>query len=129
MHPEAQAYFANATRWPRELTALRRLLVDAGLTEDNKWRQPCYTVDGRNVAILGQLKRGCTLTCFRGAELPDPAGLLRAAGPNSRGGGAHETAGFPGGCHAATDRMRHGPLCEPGTRVRAPLRTLPVTST
>ncbi|MEB3197905.1 MAG: YdeI/OmpD-associated family protein [Candidatus Sericytochromatia bacterium] len=71
-------------RWTDCLAALRQLLLEAGLQETVKWGSPCYTLDGKNVAMLGALKDRCTLQFFKGAALRDPAGLLTSPGPNSR---------------------------------------------
>ena len=70
--------------WTAELDALRAIALDCGLSETVKWRQPCFTADGRNIVILGIRKDHCVLSFFRGALLSDPAGLLQDAGPNTR---------------------------------------------
>ncbi len=84
MNTQAEDYFLRADKWPRELAELRRILLAGGLTETLKWRSPCYTYGGKNIAILGQLTAACTLGFFQGALLPDPAGLLVRPGENSR---------------------------------------------
>jgi uncharacterized protein YdeI (YjbR/CyaY-like superfamily) len=71
-------------RWREPLEALRALALDAGLAETLKWGCPCYTVDGRNVAMIAAFEGDCVISFFRGAALPDPAGVLVPAGPNSR---------------------------------------------
>lgn len=63
---------------------LRRILGEVGLDEVEKWRQPCFVHQGRNVAIVGRRKNGVTIGYFRGALLEDPDGVLVAPGPNSR---------------------------------------------
>jgi uncharacterized protein YdeI (YjbR/CyaY-like superfamily) len=70
-------------RWTAPLVALRALAREAGLTEEMKWGHPTYTVDGRNVVILGAFKDRCTVSFVEGAGLPDPGGLLERPGPNS----------------------------------------------
>ena len=50
--PRIEAFFAEAGRWRAELAALRAILLDSGLVEEWKWRSPCYTLDGANVALL-----------------------------------------------------------------------------
>lgn len=72
--------------WTAPLEALRAILLASGLAETMKWGSPCYTADGKNVALLASLKTSCTLSFFRGAELVDAAGLLQLAGPNSKVG-------------------------------------------
>ena len=71
-------------RFPEGLAALRALLLDADLTETIKWGAPCYTHDGRNVAMLVTLMDSFGLSFFGGAALDDADGLLELPGPNSR---------------------------------------------
>ena len=84
MNPKVDEFLTSATRWRAELEALRSILLDCGLREDFKWRQPCYTSDGGNIAIIGELKDCCTLSFFKGALLNDPHGMLAKPGENSR---------------------------------------------
>ncbi len=83
-NPKVDAYFETATQWPAELQRLRSILQDTPLTEDFKWRQPCYTHDGGNILILGEFKDGCRVTFFKGALVEDPDGLLELLGQDSR---------------------------------------------
>lgn len=69
--------------WTAALVALRALVQAEGLSEEVKWGHPCYTVDGRNVLMLGALRDRCTLSFLEGAALPDDDGLLERPGPNS----------------------------------------------
>lgn len=71
-------------RWTAPLEVLRALLLRAGLEEAIKWGQPCYTLGGKNVALLASFKESVALSFFRGAALSDPEGLTEAAGPNAR---------------------------------------------
>ena len=84
MSAPAEAWFAEPRPFQTVLNAVRRVLLDLQLQETLKWRQPCYMVDGRNVAILGVRKEGCVLNLFQGAALEDPEGQLLSAGPNTR---------------------------------------------
>ncbi len=79
-----EAWFATARPQQGALRALRRVLLDHDLGETLRWRQPCYQVDGRNLAILGTRKADCVLSLFQGVLLTDPEGLLLSAGPNTR---------------------------------------------
>ncbi|PPJ46672.1 hypothetical protein C0075_13570 [Rhizobium sp. KAs_5_22] len=78
------SFFSEAKVWPEELRALREILLDCGLTEEFKWRGPCYTYDGGNVAILWGFKDNATLGFFKGVLLKDEQNLLMAPGENSR---------------------------------------------
>jgi len=85
-NPKVDSYFETATQWPAELQRLRSILQDTPLTEEFKWRGPCYTFAGGNVLILGEFKDGCRVTFFKGALLEDPDGLLGDIGDNSHAG-------------------------------------------
>ncbi len=78
--PKVAAYFAKGGPWAAELAALRA----AGLTEQFKWRGPCYTHAGGNIAFVGAMKAGVSLGFFKGVLLDDPDGLLELPGENSR---------------------------------------------
>ena len=83
-NPQFEKYFAKPQQWQAEFNALRRILLDCQLTEELKWRQPCYTFDGRNIVILSGFKAFCALGFFQGSLMPDPQGLLVSPGENSR---------------------------------------------
>jgi len=68
--------------WDEELAQLRTILLDSELTEELKWRVPCYTFEGKNVLILTALKDYCTLSFFKGVLLKDEAGILVAQTEN-----------------------------------------------
>ena len=53
MTPEVDAFLEKAEKWPAELRKLRAILLEGGLSEGIKWRQPCYSYEGNNVAIIG----------------------------------------------------------------------------
>jgi uncharacterized protein YdeI (YjbR/CyaY-like superfamily) len=71
-------------RWQEEMQTLRDILLDAGLTEDRKWGNPCYTFNGKNVVMMGALKEFCSIGFFKGSLLTDPKQLLIAAGENTQ---------------------------------------------
>jgi uncharacterized protein YdeI (YjbR/CyaY-like superfamily) len=72
--------------WTPILVGLRTLLRAAGLVEEMKWGSPCYTLDGKNVAMIVSLKERSALQFFKGAGLVDPEGRLTSPGPNSQYG-------------------------------------------
>lgn len=63
---------------------LRDILLSEGLTEELKWRKPCYTAHGGNLAILAAMKDAVAVSFLKGALLDDPDGRLETPGPNSR---------------------------------------------
>jgi uncharacterized protein YdeI (YjbR/CyaY-like superfamily) len=79
-------FIANAKRWREELNKLRAILLDSELTEEFKWYQPCYTFQGKNVAILHGLKESCALGFFKGALIKDVHGVLTRPGENTQEG-------------------------------------------
>lgn len=84
MSPEVDAYIEQSDKWPEEMRALRPTLLEAGLTEEIKWRQPCYTHEGNNIAILQEMNDFLALMFFKGALLEDPDGVLEDQGENTR---------------------------------------------
>lgn len=86
MNPIVTPLFENSKTWRAEICALRELLLETELTEELKWYQPCYTLGGKNVAIIGKLKDCCVLSFFKGALLADANGVLEMPGPNSQAG-------------------------------------------
>ncbi len=83
MNPEVDLLLADAPKWSAELRFLRALLLEAPLVEEVKWGQPCYTHEGRNIAILGGFKNYFVLSLMKGALVPDPQGLLSKPGANT----------------------------------------------
>ena len=84
MNPEVDAYISRSKQWPEEMASLRPILLGCGLTEEIKWRKPCYSHKGGNVVILQEMKEFLALMFFKGALLKDPEGVLEEQGPNSR---------------------------------------------
>jgi uncharacterized protein YdeI (YjbR/CyaY-like superfamily) len=80
------AFIGKATKWREELNKLRAILLDSELTEEFKWYQPCYTFQGKNVAILHGLKESCALGFFKGALVKDVHGVLTRPGENTQAG-------------------------------------------
>jgi uncharacterized protein YdeI (YjbR/CyaY-like superfamily) len=61
---------------------LREIVLASGLNEALKWKVPCYTVDGRNVAIVSALKHHVAISFFNGALLADKRSILQKPGEN-----------------------------------------------
>lgn len=70
--------------WQEDLTVLRSLCLNAGLKEELKWNHPCYTVNGKNVVLLGAFREYCLMTFFKGSIMSDPLQILEFQGENSR---------------------------------------------
>lgn len=69
--------------WTPILKGLRKMLLDAGLTETMKWGSPTYTLDGKNVVMIVSMREYCALSFFKGAALKGPKNMLESPGPNS----------------------------------------------
>lgn len=84
MNPDVDDYIDESDAWPDEMHALRPILLGAGLSEEIKWRKPCYSHGGKNVVIMQEMKDFLALMFFKGALLKDSDGVLHDQGPNSR---------------------------------------------
>lgn len=85
-NPAVDAFLSKAKRWQDEIGRLRKIALDCGLTEELKWRFPCYTARGKNVVIIQGFKDYCALMFFKGALLKDPDGILVKPGENTQAG-------------------------------------------
>jgi len=84
MSPKVDGYVRKNKQWREELQKLRTILLESELTEDVKWRTPCYTFQNSNIAILGSFKGYCALSFFKGALLKDAKGILVTPGENTQ---------------------------------------------
>lgn len=80
---KVDAFVSRAKTWQGEIQKLRSILVDCGLDEDLKWGKPCFSFEGKNVAIIQPFKAHCSLMFFKGALLEDTHGMLRSQGENT----------------------------------------------
>jgi uncharacterized protein YdeI (YjbR/CyaY-like superfamily) len=76
MNPKVDAFLKRQDTWRPEFEKLRAILLESGLTEDLKWGQPCYALDGKNVALIHGFKEYCAILFHKGALLKDPKGIL-----------------------------------------------------
>lgn len=84
MTTELDTYFDDLTTWHDQALALREVLRGHGLTEELKWKKPCYIHGGDNLAVLQPFKEFLALLFFKGALFKDPEGLLKSQGENTR---------------------------------------------
>src|ERR1043165_597550 len=82
-NPKVDGYLRTKL-WQEELRKLRAIVLDCPLTEEIKWRVPCYTYQGSNVVILGRFKDCCVLSFVKGALLKDAQGILVKPGENTQ---------------------------------------------
>jgi uncharacterized protein YdeI (YjbR/CyaY-like superfamily) len=86
MNPKVDVYLSKAQKWQEELKKLRMILLDYGLTEELKWRAPCYTFQKSNIVIIQGFKEYCALMFFKGALLNDANCILIKPGENTQAG-------------------------------------------
>jgi uncharacterized protein YdeI (YjbR/CyaY-like superfamily) len=77
MSPKVDAFLRTRKTWRKEFTKLREIILGCDLTEDLKWGQPCYSLDGgKNVILMHGFKDYCAVLFHKGALLKDPKGIL-----------------------------------------------------
>jgi uncharacterized protein YdeI (YjbR/CyaY-like superfamily) len=76
MNPKVDGLLRKSTRWKEEFEALRRIVLELPLTEDVKWKQACYTSDGKNVVLIHGFKEYCAIMFFKGVLLKDAKRIL-----------------------------------------------------
>jgi len=83
-NPKVDAFVSRAKTWQGEIQKLRSILLECGLDEDLKWGKPCFSSEGKNIAIIQPFKAHCSLMFFKGALLENTHGLLRSQGENTQ---------------------------------------------
>ena len=76
-------YFEKPKKYKEELNLLRRILLQCGLTEELKWKQPCYIANGKNVILLGAYKEQFFLSFLQGNKLKNEFNLLEKVGEHT----------------------------------------------
>ncbi|MEZ4920531.1 MAG: YdeI family protein [Saprospiraceae bacterium] len=76
MNPKVDFYFEKEGPWQEEQRMLRSILLDCTLTEELKWGVPCYTYNGKNIALIHEFKSYCAVLFVKGALLKDTDGIL-----------------------------------------------------
>ncbi len=75
-NPKVDAFLERASQWQSEYAKLRSLALDSEMTEDLKWGQPCYTIQGGNVVLIHGFKEYCALLFIKGSLLQDNEQML-----------------------------------------------------
>lgn len=76
MNALVDAFLKRQDQWRAEFEKLREIFLATGLTEELKWGQPCYSLDGKNVALMHGFKDYCAVLFHKGALMKDPQGVL-----------------------------------------------------
>ena len=83
MNPDLELYFSDLGLFKPILNQLRVIVLSCGLTEEVKWKGPCYTYQGKNIVMLGNFKDNCVLSFFKGSLLQDSEEFLSKPVENS----------------------------------------------
>jgi uncharacterized protein YdeI (YjbR/CyaY-like superfamily) len=75
-NPTVDSFLKRQDKWRPEFEKLRAIILGTGLSEELKWGQPCYDLDGKNVALIHGFKEYCAILFMKGALLKDPKGVL-----------------------------------------------------
>lgn len=84
MSADLDQFFESVKYGKESLILLRKLLNQTKLLEEHKWKQPCYTYNGKNVIILAGLKDHVVISFFKGTLLKDKSKLLEKPGDNTQ---------------------------------------------
>jgi uncharacterized protein YdeI (YjbR/CyaY-like superfamily) len=84
-NPIVDAYIANAKQWRLEFNRLRDIVLECPLTEEFKWRVPCYTFEGGNIVMIHGFKEYCAVLFVKGSLLKDLNGVLIQQTANVQG--------------------------------------------
>jgi uncharacterized protein YdeI (YjbR/CyaY-like superfamily) len=76
MNPAVTPYFDKPRKWQTEQRHLRTIALSSGLTEDLKWKHPCYTLNGANIFLIHAFNDYCAYLFHKGVLLKDPEGIL-----------------------------------------------------
>ena len=77
-NPRVDFFFNKTGRWQEEFEALRMIILSCkpALSEELKWGQACYTLEGKNIVLMHGFKEYCALLFFKGVLLKDPKRIL-----------------------------------------------------
>ena len=76
MQTEAAIYFTKLKMWQPEMLLLQQIILACNLTETLKWRVPCYTLNNKNIILIGTFKAYCAIIFFKGTLLKDEHKVL-----------------------------------------------------
>lgn len=81
-NPKVDCFFTQPDKWQPEYIKMREIALECDLTEELKWRHPCYSHEGGNIIIIQGFKDYCALLFVKGALLKDETHLLIAMTEN-----------------------------------------------
>ncbi|MBC1888126.1 hypothetical protein HCA63_07165 [Listeria booriae] len=75
-NPKVEEYVNKAKRWQAEYKQLRTYALDCDLSEDIKWKHPCFMYEDNNIVLAHGFKEYCALLFMKGVLMKDPNGIL-----------------------------------------------------
>lgn len=82
--PKGATPACKVHRWTPILEQIRQFLLETELIEERKWGMPTYTLNGKNVIMLGVFNDSCVLSFMKGILIEDQESLLEFPGANSQ---------------------------------------------
>lgn len=76
MNPKVDEFISQAKKWREEFATLRDIVLACELTEEIKWKHPCYMFDNKNIVLIHGFKDYCALLFHKGALLKNSHGIL-----------------------------------------------------
>lgn len=76
LNPKVDAFINKEKKWLQEFKKLREILLECDLTEEFKWRVPCYTFEKNNIVLIHGFKNYCAILFPKGVLLKDPDQIL-----------------------------------------------------
>ncbi len=76
MNPKVDAFMSRAKKWQEEMEKMRLIALECNLTEEFKWGNPCYTLEGNNVVLIHAFKDYCAYLFFKGVLMKNDHGIL-----------------------------------------------------
>lgn len=73
-NPEVDEFLSKTKKWKEEFEQLRRIVLNFELTEEIKWKHPCYMFENKNIVLIHGFKEYCALLFHKGALLKDVHG-------------------------------------------------------
>ncbi|MCY9374838.1 YdeI family protein [Bacillus sp. T17B1] len=75
-NPKVDEFVSKVKKWKGEYEKLRAIVLDCELTEELKWKHPCYTHNNKNIVLIHGFKEYCALLFHKGTLLQDTHGIL-----------------------------------------------------
>lgn len=85
MNAKVDGIIKKSKQWKEEFTELRKIILDCELTEEVKWRNPCYMFQKKNIVLIHGFKEYCAILLFKGSLLKDEHNILIQQTENVQG--------------------------------------------